>query len=456
MRIIHKAGNAARRGSVMIPALLVVFAVAVLSMIQLQLDLARAREMRGSTHAKRAFYMAEAGLAESFLGLVSGKSGNVGSPEEPALFADGLFFVTAREEGLGRVTLTSTGLCGAGRATLSMVLERRSESPAALGFYAAERLVAEQGCTIDSYDSRESVPPSRPLLALPLEAPPTGTRLGCNQDVQIGGLLSDTRIYGDARPGPGGVLTQTRATITGSTAPFTVPAPLPAVTVPSLPRKGSLSTSLLAPTLAVGAGEHAYDELHVKTGGLLTLRGPMRVSVGRLRVENLGELKIDASAGPVEIWVTDWLNLASGSKLGTGGTDPRSVTILVAATGTIDRDGNGTPDAPVTLAAGGKMQGTLYAPNADVSIPSTLSVYGAVTARRLTIKSGAALWFDRSLVETGAGEGTLPRLMGWRIVELPEAAIVKLRYDIMEAMRIEGVVPVPSKDAHLSIGVLPP
>jgi Tfp pilus assembly protein PilX len=47
----------------MIAALLVVFAVATLSMIHIQLDLAKAREQRAAVDTKRAFYLAEAGLA---------------------------------------------------------------------------------------------------------------------------------------------------------------------------------------------------------------------------------------------------------------------------------------------------------------------------------------------------------------------------------------------------------
>jgi Tfp pilus assembly protein PilX len=112
----------------MIAALLVVFAVATMGMIHVQLDLSRAREQRGAIDTKRAFYMAEAGLAEGFNGIASGKSGNVGTEDEPARFANGVFFTTADDEGDGRVTLTSTGMCGAGRATLSIVIERTSAS----------------------------------------------------------------------------------------------------------------------------------------------------------------------------------------------------------------------------------------------------------------------------------------------------------------------------------------
>ena len=134
-RLLHHA-HPSRRGTAIIPALLVVLLTATLSMIYLQVSLAKNKEQRTSVDAKRAFYMAEAGLAESFNGLCLGKSGDVGTEDLPAEFANGLFYVTAKDEGQGRMTLKSTGLCGAGRATLSIVVQRQPDQVASRGFFA--------------------------------------------------------------------------------------------------------------------------------------------------------------------------------------------------------------------------------------------------------------------------------------------------------------------------------
>jgi len=444
-----------RRGSAMIAALLVVFAVATLSMIHVQLDLSKAREQRTAVDTKRAFYMAEAGLAEAFHGVVAGKSGNVGTPDEPARFANGIFFTTAEEEGLGRVTLTSTGMCGAGRATLSIVVERSSSAVGAMGFFGDESVSIEASALVDSYDSRNGAY-SAGLLGIGAN---TGTqaRVGSNDSLMVGGANGSTIVYGDAQPGPTGVLVRGRnTTITGTTAPFLTSTTLEAIDVPTYRNQGSIATSLLKPLVTVPAGETAYDELHVGALSKIVVTGPARIVVQNLIVDSLGEFAIDARKGPVEIYVTDWLAMKSGSRVSTGGADPRSVSLLVSADEAADHDGNGSIDQPVVLAATGSFEGTLYAPGPAVSIPSTLQVFGAASAKRLTIKSGAKMHFDVSLLEAGENETGLPRLMGWRLVELPNVPVVKLRYDALRNLIDAGLAPVKSATAHFDIGIFPP
>ncbi len=442
---------AERRGTAMIAALLVVFAVATLSLVHVQLDLSKAREQRSAVDTKRAFYMAEAGLAEAFHGVVAGKSGYVGTADEPARFANGIFFTTAKEEGLGRVTLTSTGMCGAGRATLSIVVERSSSAVGAMGFFGDENVSVEANALVDSYDSRNGAY-SPGLLGI---GGNTGTqaRVGSNDSLRVGGTTGSTTVKGDAQPGPTGVLVRGRnTTITGTTAPFLTATTLEPIEVPSYRNLGNITTSLLKPLVTVPAGEASYGELHVGALSKVVVTGPARVVVQKLVVDGMGEFSIDARKGPVEIYVTDWLSMKSGSKLSTGGADPRSISLLVSADQVADHDGNGSVDQPVVLAATGSFEGTLYAPGAAVSIPSTLQVFGAVSSKRLTIKAGAKMHFDVSLLEAGVNETGLPRLMGWRLVELPNVPVVKLRYDALRNLIETGVAPVKSSTAHFDIG----
>ncbi len=440
-----------RRGGAMVAALLVVFAVATMGMIHVQLDLSKAREQRGAVDSKRAFYMAEAGLAEGFHGIAMGKSGNVGTAEEPARFANGVFFTTADEEGDGRVTLTSTGLCGAGRATLSIVIERTSESAASRGFFGDEQVTVEGGALVDSYDSRvgEYQPPGGQAG----EAS-GGARVGCNGSVQVGGSSGVTVVYGDARPGPEGVLVRGRnTTITGTTAPYLTATALPPIEVPSYPSQGSVVTTLFAPLATLAPGDRSYWELHVGRLGKMTILGPSRIVVDQLRVDKGGELVINAADGPVKIYVTGNMNLAKGSKLSTPARDPIAVSLLVSAEQPAGAIPTGTPP-PIQLATTGSFYGTIYAPSANVSIPGTMQVFGAASANRLTVQSNAKLHFDLALLIAGSEEGSLPSLLGWRLIELPDVAIVKLRYDALAELEKAGVDVKHAKNAHFEVGEL--
>lgn len=426
----------------MIAALMVVFAVASFGLIHVQLDLARAKEQRATVDAQRAFYMAEAGLAEAFQGVASGKSGNVGTPEEPARFANGIFFTTADESDDGRITLTSTGLCGAGRATVAIVIERVSESTAALGFFGDDLVTVEAGATVDSYDSRSG--PYTPLSASSAGA----AQIGCNGDVTVGGnALSPTKIYGDARPGPDGLLTKSRqATITGTTAPFLTAKELPAVEVPSLPLRSNVSTTLLSPAKTLPGGEGSYNELRVGALGKMTIHGPAKLVVGQLQVDATGELVLNSSGGPIELYVTNRLQLAALSKITTPGADSRGVTLSITAP-----PASGTA---IPLSSTGKFYGTIVAPATGLTVGSAFEVFGALAADRLTISAGARMHFDVALLSPDASEGTLPVFLGWQLVELPNVAIVKLREDALGSLQEAGVTVRSSSDSHFDLGEL--
>src|SRR5271156_4380700 len=157
--IVNRASARARRlrrsGSALLAAVLVVMMVAVLSLAYLQLSLNKNLEQKASVDAKRAFYMAEAGLSEAVIALASGQSGAVGSPSIPAKFGNGVFYVTTHDEDNGKTTLTSTGLCGCGRSALSMVVDTKKPGVAALGVFSDGTVTIEKGALIDSYDSRQ-------------------------------------------------------------------------------------------------------------------------------------------------------------------------------------------------------------------------------------------------------------------------------------------------------------
>jgi hypothetical protein len=164
-------------------------------------------------------------------------------------------------------------------------------------------------------------------------------------------------------------------------------------------------------------------------------------------------LALDTSRGPIELYVTDWLALKSLATLTSNAGDTRSVSIQVSASASKDQDGNGSIDPPVVIGATSKFKGSIYAPDAAVTIPSNFEVFGAVAASQLTVKSGAKLHFDTSLLTAASGDPSRPRMLGWRLVELPNVPVVRLRYDALKSLVDTGVTPVRSASAHLNLGV---
>jgi hypothetical protein len=461
-------------GTAIVAALVVVTVVSVLSMAYLQLSMSKNREQRSSVDAKRAFYIAEAGLAEAYAGLVAGKSGNVGNGTIPARFANGAFWVESVDEGDGRRTLTSTGMCGTGRSALSIVVENVPEPVGALGVFGDQGLFVGEGVLIDGYDSRRGTYESQHPVGgaggggllviggggllgggggLVGSEGPAESRVGCNADIVLPGGVVATHIDGDAQPGPGSsVLRGLGVTITGTTAPRTKAAELPALDVPSLPLAGDIDHSTVRTPLVLSPQESSFGALRVRAGATAVIVGPAKLVFGSLQLDPSATLTIDATNGRVDVYVSDYLNMAAGSTYSSTSHDPTGISLLIAANQSIDRDRDGIPEPPARIQSTGSFYGSVYAPAAALTFQSQLEVFGAVAAQQLTIGNGAKLHFDRALCAPQNGDGALPQMLCWRLVELPDVPLVQMRLDPLSVMEMNGITPAESKDAHYDNG----
>jgi hypothetical protein len=140
----------ARRGGALALALIVAVTVAAASAGILLVSSHFARRQSNAVHDQRAFYLAEAGLSEAYNALTIGKTGQIGSLEQPAASGEGFVWVDATEVGDGTVRLESTGVVGLGRASLALVVER-VEQP--LGIFADKDLIIDAPILVDGYDS---------------------------------------------------------------------------------------------------------------------------------------------------------------------------------------------------------------------------------------------------------------------------------------------------------------
>jgi len=155
MRVHASSTRDPRRGAALVLALIAVMVVAMMSLGVVQLTSGLARQQGVAGDLKRSFYLAEAGLAEAYVGLMDAKSGQVGTREAPAAYGDGLFWVDSTDEPDGSIRLESTGMCGRGQVKLGLVVRWTGEGIAALGFFADGDLVVQPGSLVDGYLSSE-------------------------------------------------------------------------------------------------------------------------------------------------------------------------------------------------------------------------------------------------------------------------------------------------------------
>lgn len=394
-----------RRGSAMVISIVGVFAVAAMSAVFLQMSHTITKRQTHSADLKRAMYLAEAGLAESYIGLSMAKTGNVGSSAEPALFGDGLFWVEAEEVDSTMVQLESTALAGSARITLGLVVERADVSIGSLGFYSQQELVVAPGATIDSYDSAAGAYADQVASGENNSA----AIVGSNAGIMLNGTSSATTIRGDVVPGPRSSVTQRgTVTVTGSTqsrgSSIELPAPEPPA--PATDR-GVMHTSPIP--LVISSGVQGIASLSIGPDATAVVVGPATIVASNVALAPGATLEFDVAEGPVDFFVAGDFLADAGAILSNTSDDPTRASIQLT-------ERADSSFGSVTLGDGVSFFGTVYAPESNVTLGVGSEICGAVVADSLTLGENASLHFDLAIAR---GDTTLPKLVNWRVLEVP-------------------------------------
>jgi hypothetical protein len=441
--------SAAQRGNALVGSLAVVVIVGGLGAAMMQMQSSSAARHRETVDAKRALNVAEAGLAEAFYAVTMGKSGNVGAPDAPASCGKGLFWVEATEPAPGFVTLKSTGLCGVGRSSLAMTLQRQGGSVAVLGIFGAEELRVGASAVLDGFDSAAGTHESQAKATPVGLTTGEGARIRGNAGIRLDAVgvaipgvplpsplpAYGTTVFGDATPGPSGsVIPGADVTITGSTAPAGKAAELLSIEVPEVDQTRTQAIPT-AGDIVVGPIDKGFKTIAVPSGRRLVLRGPSVLVVETLSLANRAQLQLDTTGGAVSLYCTDTLSLHAGSTLSSVDRNPKRFALLAK--------GN-----KVTIASEGEFHGVLYAPDADVVLPGTLRLFGAAVVKSLTVGPGFRGSFDRALLAASAAPIGLPTSFAWKVVELPKSALVSSRIDALLEAKNLGITPKRPDKCH--------
>ncbi len=442
--------SSSRSGSALVAALIVVTLVAAMGAGLVQMNVAINRRNASSVDTKRALYIAESGLSEAWYALVLGQSGNIGTPTQPALFGDGVYWVEATDLGDGVVSLKSTGLCGSGRFSLASVV-RASVGPAGnSGVIGVDKVVVGAGATLDGFDSSVETYDDVVDSTLPVPSTGKGAILSSNADLTLlAAPDAKTYIYGNVHPGPdGSVSVDPGVLVTGSTAPLQEQVTLAEATIPIIKSKGSITSSGSTPLTLTGSLH--YDTCTVEPRSSLVLEGPAQIVVDALEVQGSGELLFDTSKGPVELYITSSAHFERGSILANTGMDATQAALYLS-------DLVGTPSNAklqrFIFAPGGTFYGVIYGPSVEITIPSSLRIFGSVVGKTVTLDAGARMTFDAALASGSALTGIqgAPAQDSWWIAPLPDEPIVRNRLDPLVQIELAGGTADDSGSAHREV-----
>ncbi|MHC4375251.1 MAG: hypothetical protein ACYS26_01505 [Planctomycetota bacterium] len=457
-----------RRGSALLPALIAVVTVASLSAIALKSSLGTLNEERLAAARKQAFYVAEAGLAESFASLATGGGGNIGTQEKPAMLGAGYVYVEALEDEWGHFKLTSFGMVENARVRLGAVVEPEEIHLGELGFFAANNLVIGEGSQLLVGSEGQGIDTS----TLPASPPPLKVQSNGTIELQGSANGNDTVIQGDVIPGPDATLSiGSGVQISGATTPAQIEIEIPTASPPEVSPYGDVVVGA-GVTMSFGNRDAAADSLTLGAGSILTLVGPAKIVLDSLTLNAGARLIANGTNGPVELFVRDTLDISETASFGnsTGESSDFYLGLIseltkteVAADVVEDakdllkgeaKEAVGTETVMVpqefVLRSSTPFIGSVIAPKAALTIASGTQLLGSVVAYDLTLEPGTEAYFDQRLGETGPLLGGGIKIKSWRMLPVPPE-LNQANYDPGRDYEVASEVPPSMTESHQKV-----
>lgn len=383
----------------MVFTLLVVSALAILSMAVLEVGRGVSREIETSAENRGSFFLAEAGIAEAVAARRAGGTGNVASADLPAYLDGGVLWVEAEDLGNGRTRLVSNAMKGEGRSSVEVILGSTNVWARLPGVTSLEEPILKSDNFLDSYDSRKGTYADQ--LGAETHAG-EGNTLQSNAGLDLG---SGMAVYGNAHVGDGHSLSMGAGSfVTGSTAPLTAPLEMAPVTAPSVAVGGSYTAS---GTVTLPPGTYGFSGMTVEKDAVFTIQGPATIVIdGDLDVDR-ADLIIDPDGEPVQIYLTGDLLTSTKATITTLGAEPANLQVYLT----------GDADQKAYFHPHGEFHGTIYGPLALVDVGTGFEVFGAVAARKVELQPHVRIHFDEALLEEEGGGTSSEQVLHWSPTE---------------------------------------
>lgn len=417
----------ARRGSASLTAAFVLISLTALTVGLLQMGLAFTREHDNRRRDEKAIVLADVGIAEALLAMRAGETGRIGRRDTPARYGNGLLWTEVDDVGNQLRRVRSIGMVGSGRACIEVLIFHFANNGLTSPIFSNQSLKVGSQSFVDSWNS------SLGSYASQLGA---GSHVSSGSVIQSNGdvtLASSVEIYGDIHPGKDSSVTIPGSTIlTGSTQQLAEDMTLTPVSAPSIVSMGALDVPADGLT-TLSAGSYNYSSLDVGSG-TFSIVGPATVVLGDLNLDSNTELLIDSSAGPVEIYISGSVDLASNSFIKTSTQSALDLALFLV----------GGPGQVADLRSNSEFYGRIYGPEATVKVNSNFEIFGGIAADHLILDANVKIHYDEAL-QTLVTDPETVSLASWTIVELPDHALVGDRSDPFALLGVNpAALPTPA------------
>ncbi|MCZ6597564.1 MAG: hypothetical protein O7B99_07995 [Planctomycetota bacterium] len=379
-----------------------------------------ARKVSASVDDRRARELAEAGVHEAMAAIAAGATGQVATIDQPAYLGGGVLWVESTDLGGGQYRLVATGMAGSGRAALDVAVQHNGGDGPLFNamLNSQDQLTMNADTMVDSYDSSLGDYASQAVnfTAGHVHAEMNG-HVASNDDIVLNARAA---VFGDATPGPGHTVSfATDSFVSGSTAPAASEFTFPPIDVPPIPSSGDLvlpngSSDVIPP------GDHGFGALTIGKDATLQIQGPANIVVQDFTGGKDGILEIDATGGPITIYVQSSYTHINGFHAVGVPASPVAVAFFIEGTD------------PIVFPSNTAILGAYYAPEADITFSANNEAWGAFAAKRISMSSGMHFHFDENLMEyweTDTGGEDAVQILAWFEAEISPSFLRSNRRD---------------------------
>ncbi len=410
-------GKRSRRGVSLLAVSLLMTGIAVLSLALFTTVDSSGKAQRGARDQVNARYVTEAGLSVAMMNLSSGTPVadlNLGAEQAPVAFGSASYWVDAVDLGGNLYEVTATGVENNVGSQLKLVVREVTDNMFIWAAFGDEGMTMDSNAQVDSYNSTLGTYASQDVNGSGSKSYALSNgNIGSNQDIAVD---SNVKVHGDATPGPGGTAQVTgNAIVSGSTVASTEVVEMPPIDLPVLPSMGDIdfdggSTGPFHSFIRLGS--YHFGDVEVKTDDLVVV-GPATLVFDNFALLSNAEMWIDATNGPVEIFVVNDFEMNSNTLLAATDYSPANLSVNLLSDNVINPQVNVDLDT-VDFDSNAQLYGTLYAPNASVTINSNFALYGSMMARRVHLDSNARVHFDEALLSSSSNTEKTFETVAWR------------------------------------------
>lgn len=407
--------RASRRGSALLYAMILIVALAGMCAALLAVTVETGSANQATRASQRSHYAAEAGLNDVLVQMTGsppvlvvppGNSVQVGSADAPIPLGTSAYYVSVSELDPRTYAVDSTGVDGSDTQRLQLVLKKEATGFFQFAAFGSKGVVLDSNSFVDSYDS--AFGPYDTQVQGGNDYAKENGDIGSNADID---MKSNTVVHGDVSPGVDGDLNYLgpNIEISGSTDPLEEPFEMPPIEWPA----ASSTTNLVGTTdITLGPGVVAYNDVLMKGGSKLTLKGPVTFVVENFQMLSNSSLIFDPSGGEIELYAKHDFVLESNADVKSLSDSALDVTLFLGGNNV------GTKKAPapdeVELGANAHFVGAIYAPNAQFKLASNFDIFGSIMCGYLDLSSFGTIHFDEALLYDGYGASGELETVLWR------------------------------------------